>query len=225
MKHGPFIILLAETLGLDVASVRQVARVIREAGFLTSGARGVNAPDMTLVDAARMVIALMTGEPPSRVLLKFHELRGLVPLLPTAGKKSLPVQQIDNRNIETLEDHLLWILIELSKPTPSRLLYNQTGEQEEDLHITLRVIHAYDTADLDIGKYAVSFVKPEISVATTDLASGRVSTFSKEHFRLMRLGPKPGIDVQRSIYECAMESIAEAVRNQRDESTAYSGCT
>jgi len=77
MKHGPFINLVSDTFGLESKSVAVIVRAIREDGFLTSGARGVNAPHMTPLDAARICIALMTGETPAKILPAFHHYRSL----------------------------------------------------------------------------------------------------------------------------------------------------
>jgi hypothetical protein len=72
-----------------------VARALREAGWLTSGARGVNAPDMGARDAARLSLALLTGEPPSKAIPVFGLLRTLqtVDEYPSAGflnRETLP---------------------------------------------------------------------------------------------------------------------------------------
>lgn len=77
MKSGPFITLIASTYGLPEKSVFLVARALREAGWLTTGARGVNAPDMTVSDAARLTLALLTGAPPSKVVSEFKFIREL----------------------------------------------------------------------------------------------------------------------------------------------------
>lgn len=65
MKQGPFLTLIADTLTQPVGSVKLYARELREAGLLTTGARGVNAPHMTALDAARLVLALLTTDKPS----------------------------------------------------------------------------------------------------------------------------------------------------------------
>lgn len=41
-------------------------RIIREGGMMTTGARGVNAPDLTYLDAARTLIAQIVEENPGR---------------------------------------------------------------------------------------------------------------------------------------------------------------
>ena len=68
MKIGPLISLLSSNYGLPETTVVVIARALREAGWLSSGARGVNAPDMGARDAARLSLALLTGEPPSKVI-------------------------------------------------------------------------------------------------------------------------------------------------------------
>lgn len=82
MKHGAFIQFFSDLFKVEIKTVTVVARAIREAGYLTSGARGVNAPDMTVADAANMIISLLSGEPPSRVVKVLESYRNLVPFWP-----------------------------------------------------------------------------------------------------------------------------------------------
>lgn len=77
MRIGSLISLIAATFGVPPETVTVVARALREAGWLTSGARGVNAPEMGTRDAARLSLALLSGEPPSRVVTEFEFLRSL----------------------------------------------------------------------------------------------------------------------------------------------------
>ncbi|MFD0982520.1 hypothetical protein [Tropicimonas aquimaris] len=72
MKQGPFLDRVAEVFGVERKTVQVIARALREAGYLTTGARGVNAPHMTARDAANISIALLTGEPPSKVVPAFE---------------------------------------------------------------------------------------------------------------------------------------------------------
>lgn len=65
VKSGGFIVGMASALGLPEATVSGAFRVLRESGLMTSGARGVNAPDMTDLDAARMLIAMLVNERPA----------------------------------------------------------------------------------------------------------------------------------------------------------------
>lgn len=65
VKSGGFIVGVASALDLPEATVSGAFRVLRESGLMTSGARGVNAPDMTDLDAARMLIAMLVNERPA----------------------------------------------------------------------------------------------------------------------------------------------------------------
>ena len=62
MKGAAFNHMIAQSLGKPEKTVSVVARHLKEAKLLTTGARGVNAPDMKPMDAARMVIALLTTD-------------------------------------------------------------------------------------------------------------------------------------------------------------------
>ncbi|WP_296221349.1 hypothetical protein [uncultured Sphingomonas sp.] len=66
MKAGPFISMLAGVFSVEEKTVFTFHRFLREGGLITTGARGVNAPDMTPLDAARMVIALLACDTPKQ---------------------------------------------------------------------------------------------------------------------------------------------------------------
>ena len=66
MFIGEFVKVVSKATGVAEATVALFARVLREAGLLTTGARGVNAPHMKAIDAARILIAMMVTEKPSR---------------------------------------------------------------------------------------------------------------------------------------------------------------
>jgi hypothetical protein len=68
MQLGPFIQTTADNFGCDPSHVRQLCRALREAGLLTTGARGVNAPHMTALDAARLTVAVLAGSIPTTVI-------------------------------------------------------------------------------------------------------------------------------------------------------------
>ena len=65
VKSGGFITGVAAILKLPEPTITGAFRVLRESGLMTSGARGVNAPDMTDLDAARITIALLVNERPA----------------------------------------------------------------------------------------------------------------------------------------------------------------
>lgn len=65
MKHQAFTEIVAKATGVPEKTVAIFARNLKSASLLTSGARGVNAPEMTLLDLTRMLIALCATDRPS----------------------------------------------------------------------------------------------------------------------------------------------------------------
>ena len=65
MKHKAFTEIVAKSCRVPQKTVALFARNLKEAGLLTSGARGVNAPEMTVQDLTRMVISLCATDRPS----------------------------------------------------------------------------------------------------------------------------------------------------------------
>lgn len=66
MKQAQFISLMSESLGVEEKTMKVIVRTLREAGLFTTGARGVNAPDITSLDAVRVVLAVVASQSPSR---------------------------------------------------------------------------------------------------------------------------------------------------------------
>lgn len=66
MQSGPFITSTSEIYGVAAPTVKEFARILKANGLLSTGARGVNAPHMTALDAARMTLALLGTERPSQ---------------------------------------------------------------------------------------------------------------------------------------------------------------
>lgn len=70
---GEFTRSFAAIIGTEFGSVMKLQRVLRDAGLLTTGARGVNAPDLVPLDAARMLIAALVTDKPSLAPLAVTE--------------------------------------------------------------------------------------------------------------------------------------------------------
>lgn len=114
MRIGPFINLISETFGVPENTTTVVARALREAGWLTSGARGVNAPDMTATDAARLSLALLTGEPPSTVVEEFEFIRTLQCKDPVPADTVTETDQLGERH--TIEELMIALIEALGSP-------------------------------------------------------------------------------------------------------------
>ena len=68
---------MAEVDGRDRKSVEHIGRVIREAGYITSGKRGGGAPDMTPREATNLIIALNGADLPKEAPVAIDRFRSL----------------------------------------------------------------------------------------------------------------------------------------------------
>ncbi len=66
MKAGDLRRLLSEVMSIPEGTVRLAQRNLREFGLLTTGAHGVNAPDMAYLDGSRGVASFLAYESPGR---------------------------------------------------------------------------------------------------------------------------------------------------------------
>ena len=85
MKSAAFIDAMAHVLGVPHKTMVTYTRFLKEAGLLTTGARGVNAPHMTPMDAARVTIALLTCDTPSQAVDRVRRF-GQIPYTPDFTK-------------------------------------------------------------------------------------------------------------------------------------------
>jgi hypothetical protein len=65
MKSGPFIKAVSLAYEVEEKSVIVFARTLKEAGYMTSTIRGINAPHMKPVDLAALTIAMLATERPA----------------------------------------------------------------------------------------------------------------------------------------------------------------
>ncbi|SIS81125.1 hypothetical protein [Phaeovulum vinaykumarii] len=98
---------MADAMLISAQTAEVTMRNIREGGMMTTGARGVNAPDLTYVDAARTLIAQIVEENPGRRALRHVSEIGSLPLQNKASLRddepfSLHVM-LPGENIETFE--------------------------------------------------------------------------------------------------------------------------
>lgn len=68
MKQGKFISLISDSLTMEEKTIRLIVRNLRESGLFTTGSRGTNAPDITSLDAARVIIAVLASPSPSKAV-------------------------------------------------------------------------------------------------------------------------------------------------------------
>ncbi|MBB06342.1 MAG: hypothetical protein CML03_12665 [Pseudooceanicola sp.] len=70
MKSAAFIDAMAHVFDVQHKTMVTYTRFLKEAGLLTTGARGVNAPHMTPLDAARVTIALLASDAPGQAVAR-----------------------------------------------------------------------------------------------------------------------------------------------------------
>lgn len=103
VKSGGFIIGMSAALNLPVPTVAGAFRVLRESGLMTTGARGVNAPDMTDLDAARMLIAMLVTERPAYAESSARDFGQLVCTdFHPASERRVMVEEVDHAEFERL---------------------------------------------------------------------------------------------------------------------------
>lgn len=81
MKQAQFISLMSACLRVEEKTIKKTVRTLREAGLFTTGARGVNAPDMTPLDAVRVFIAAVASASPMRSVNDVKYFGKMVPAL------------------------------------------------------------------------------------------------------------------------------------------------
>lgn len=77
MKSSAFIKIVAEAYRVEEKTVTLYARFMKEAGLITSGARGVNAPHMHPRDAVRLTIALLATGTAAHAVQLYQRFAGM----------------------------------------------------------------------------------------------------------------------------------------------------
>lgn len=85
MKSASFINAMAHVFNVPHKTMVTYDRFLKEGGLLTTGARGVNAPHMTPLDAARVAIALLSTDAPGQAVERVKRF-GALPYSPDFTK-------------------------------------------------------------------------------------------------------------------------------------------
>lgn len=101
MKSDAFNHMIATALTTPKKTVIVYARLLKEAGLLTTGARGRHAPEMTPLDAARMTLAILTTESPSQCVERVRRF-GQIKYSPTYKKRIRGYETIQPDQFDTL---------------------------------------------------------------------------------------------------------------------------
>jgi hypothetical protein len=98
-KKAGFVKVIAEATGVPSATVMLVFRELNEAALTTkTGARGISAPDLVPLDAARMVIALLSVDRPMLAVSAVRDF-GSLPLTGSRKLKPAPSQALINLDL------------------------------------------------------------------------------------------------------------------------------
>lgn len=153
MKHKAFTEIVAHSCRVPQKTVALFARNLKEAGLLTSGARGVNAPEMTVLDLTRMVISLCATDRPSEATGLTN--RYCIAECPEDVSIDVQGEEIDIPAGETLEGVLSGILL---APTIMLAL----------LHPELTINWNTRTATLHLNGQAITFKAVDLSTDEND---------------------------------------------------------
>ncbi|NRB17241.1 MAG: hypothetical protein HRU33_06595 [Rhodobacteraceae bacterium] len=154
MKSAEFNEMIASSLTRPVKTITVYARLLKEAGMLTTGGRGRYAPDMTPMDAARMVIANLTTDSPSQCVERVQRF-GKIKYSPGFRKTIRGYETIQPELFETmlegetLEEVLAYIF---SLPTVMGIEESCKWYAENEFH--LRVYDFEVLAELFMDQWA-----------------------------------------------------------------------
>lgn len=153
MKLGRFINLLSAAYGVDEKTVKLFCRNLREAGLMTSGARGRNAPDMTPTDLAVVTIALLATDAPSRAVEEFNHFANLQPWMSRVHNDEYGQLGKDHRLLDAVK-HLCDP--ETNIPGDTMITFKATRDvtiSRDDERITYQDLKAVSEFSSLVGKY------------------------------------------------------------------------
>ncbi len=135
MKQGNLIEIMSKALLTEEAKIGVTMRNLREKKLLTTGARGVNAPDMTYLDAARTLLAhIVEGNPGRRAPQHVRQFGALPWANPALADEPEPFsfgQLLPTVNTETFENALA-ALIQVFAEQSGNSSFKEAGRAMRD---------------------------------------------------------------------------------------------
>lgn len=111
MKLGGLVERVSRIMRTDADKVARAARGLREAGMLTStGARGISAPAMAPLDAARLLIAFLADPAPGNATAELVQRYGSLPAFGIAPEGGLTFEALRGASPETFEAGLAMLI-------------------------------------------------------------------------------------------------------------------
>lgn len=205
MKSAAFNDLIAQVYTTPVQTVTVYTRLLKEAGLMTTGARGRNAPEATPLDAARLTIAMLATDRPSQCVERVRRF-GQIRFSPESKKTRLGVETIRADDFaltfkgETLEEVLAFLFSRVSEIG----LRSSIAWFEENL-FHLRIFDFDVRAELFALDYQSGQIVGELMVPF----QGQIMTKSGDDFRPVEGFPviKGGIRTERSISNSAFPEV------------------
>lgn len=195
---------IAEAMGVEEKTVTVFVRRLREEEWLTTGARGVNAPSMNYLDAARIVLALLVTDKPSAACDAISDFGSLV--LDRTDKRE---QSDDVRNLEAAVDgekleNFVAALIQLYADAPAL----------HDIACELRVKPGAATVQLKLQGQIYIFTHEKLvrPLPKDDDAASKGLVLSFEEGMRVQRRWKSRIQVERYIRTSEFDGIAAAFK-------------
>ncbi len=223
MRIGPLISLLSSTYGVPEATTVLIARALREAGFLTTGARGVNAPEMTMRDVARLTLALLTGEAPGKVAAEYVFISSL------QTKEHYPAEAfISSAQLpmgHTVEDAITAAFLALSDPQTLDQFSSGIGAFIAPPSVAIALDSARRAAQISMSNFTADYTDLRGHARVDQLYATRPMTLeafneikaiedaSVTSFDSSSPLPGRGMRVIRSITEHEINTICAAIRH------------
>jgi hypothetical protein len=107
MKSSAFIKIVADAYRVEEKTVTLYARLMREAGLLTTGSRGINAPHMHPRDAVRLTIALLATSTAAHAVHMYHRFADMtVQLDRSKGPHPISLGAVEGSTLESVLLHM-----------------------------------------------------------------------------------------------------------------------
>ena len=146
---------MSESLGVEEKTIKMIVRILIKAGLFTTGARGVNAPDMTALDAVRVVVAVVASPAPSRAVRDVKYFGALKPDMRLKEAALYKLKALDED--ATLEEALLSVAegrIPYRELMSGYLKLSQNGHAEIRLDDGYQEYHQRDQRAAAMAEYA-----------------------------------------------------------------------
>lgn len=198
---------IAEAMGVEEKTVTVFVRRLREEEWLKTGARGVNAPSMNYLDAARIMLALLVTDKPSAACDAINDFGSLV-LDPTDQREQCDaVKSLEAIVTGDKLENFVAALIQLYTEAPDL----------HDIACELRVNPSSVSAILNLsGQLYVFGLDELINFGRADHDLSQEKFLLLESFRKRQNRWQSRIQVERYIRTSELDDVAAAFKPQSE---------